>query len=231
MTRLSPLAPDYLATSERPTLPSLASLQLPDISSRRSSMDSTTSSSSSNASNANELLPPIPLDFNRHWARPRQSSVSSESSDSSTTSTSTASSSRPRPTGRAFLGLPREGILQLMREYPSFHPVKHRLVLSDRYDTADCMLLLPLQNPDEKALRRREMFKRTGIDLAHPHFIFGRYARRLRHPQIRCLYPARVYPYRLLARTPAEVVSYRLRRAARERMHAARAAGVGARRP
>ncbi|KAI0367678.1 hypothetical protein BV20DRAFT_970239 [Pilatotrama ljubarskyi] len=227
MTRLSPVAPDFTATSERPTLPSFASLQLPDIRSRRPSMDSTTSSPSahvSDATNANKLLPPIPLDFNRNWARPRQTSVSSESSDSSTTSTSTVST-RPPSSRRTYFGIHNQRVFeQFKRVHPSYDPARHKLVLVDRYDNADCMLLYPFEHMDELAKRKREFIKRsTGVQLVCPVFVFGRVARMLRNPKWRSFHPARVYPYRIVARDPADVIAYRMRMA---RLKMRLAAGV-----
>ncbi|KAI0822918.1 hypothetical protein BC628DRAFT_1285198, partial [Trametes gibbosa] len=213
MLHLSPPAPTFCTSTERPTLPSLASLRLPDIRSLRLQKLSLTTMQSpdhvSNANNEDNLLPPIPLDLNRTWARPRVSSVSSESSDSSTTSmtstTSTSSTSSVTMSSSGVLHLRSERTMKvLQRHHPYYHPSRHRVVLSDRYDDADIMLIMPA-DPKTMVGKRRQMYdqlKTRGADLTQSQFLFGPTAKLFRQQHVRDDFPAKVHPYRIIPRHP-----------------------------
>ncbi|OSD01402.1 hypothetical protein PYCCODRAFT_1468577 [Trametes coccinea BRFM310] len=182
MTRLSPPAPNRKTTS-RPTLPSLASLRLPDIGARRPalSIPPLRPSNIMNVSNvnSNDSLAPVTFESHQHWPRPRQSSVSSDTSDSSLGSVSSdASETSARiPVAQSTLRLvpptaffrrkpspelcvtavtPRASVRSphdVRRYHPNFDPAKHRVVLWHTYEDADAMLVMPY-----KSLRVDENF-------------------------------------------------------------------------
>ncbi|KAI8976659.1 hypothetical protein BD414DRAFT_161007 [Trametes punicea] len=230
MTRLSPPLLNRKTSSHRPTLPPLASLRLPDIRSRRSSMTvpALRSSNIINVTNAptNDLLPPIPLNLNQHWPRPRQSSVSSVSSESSEssmtseTSASSHSSAYSLTSPSAFFSRapsPELGILavgppavshsehaveNVRRYHPHFDPAKHRIVLWHRFDDADAMLVFPLGYfpMDENFVPRYDPFK----PVSKAYLVFGPTAWALRNRHNRKRLRAAVHPYRIVPRNPAE---------------------------
>ncbi|CDO77076.1 hypothetical protein BN946_scf184473.g20 [Trametes cinnabarina] len=175
MTRLSSPAPNRKTTS-RPTLPSLASLRLPDIAVRRPalSIPPLRTSNIMNVSNVNDndYLPPIPLDLNQPGARPRQSSVSSDTSVSSLGSVSSETSEtlarvpvaqsklrlipptaffrrKPSPELCVTAVTQRASVRSpqdVRRFHPNFDPAKHRVVLWHRYEDADAMLVMPYKS-------------------------------------------------------------------------------------
>ncbi|KAJ8455248.1 hypothetical protein ONZ51_g12549 [Trametes cubensis] len=223
MTRLSPPLQNHKATSHhRPTLPSLASLRLPDIRRPTSNLPPLRPSNVMNVpnANANDLLAPIPLNFNEHWQRPRQSSVSSESSatsESSVTSTSSISSFRsifnrsPSPelgiiaVGPPVVSYSKNGEQNLRRYHPTFDSTKHRIALWHRFEDADAMLIMPLgYNPlDENFIPRYDTRKPSALT-GRPFILFGPPAWRLRNPHMRKGVKAAVYPYRILSRSTGE---------------------------
>ncbi|EIW55255.1 uncharacterized protein TRAVEDRAFT_22993 [Trametes versicolor FP-101664 SS1] len=205
MLRLSLPALDIHTSAERPTLPSLASLCLPDIHSRRPRMHAhahatqSSDSKTSNANNANDLL--------------RISSVSSESSDSSessefsaTSSCTTASSSS---SSGSTLHVRSPKVLKLVkRHHPYFNPTRHRIVLADRFDGADLILALPLKPEaiaaDPSLTRHFAFAKGRGLNLDQPQFLFGTSAKYLHYEQVRREFPASLHPYRITPRNPGD---------------------------
>ena len=144
--------------------------------------------------------PPLPLDFNQGWPRARQSSVSSTTS-SCTSSSRAASPSESWPPRR-------QSITRVVRRHHPYLPGdKYRVVLSDTYDTADAMLVLPLpaEAVDENNRPIPEKLKQYRGGKAY--LIVGPLAHELRDPQNRARLRAAVHPYRLVPRAPADAHS------------------------
>ena len=139
--------------------------------------------------------PPLPLDFNQSWPRARQSSVSS------TTSSCTSSSRAASPT-EAWPPR-RQSITRAVRRHHPYLPGdKYRVVLSDNYDSADAMLVLPLpaEAVDENNRPIPEKLKQYRGGKAY--LIVGPLAHELRDPQNRARLRAAVHPYRFIPRNP-----------------------------
>ena len=140
------------------------------------------------------LQPPIPLQFNETWPRARQSSVSSTTS--SCTSSSRASS--PTDAGPAR----RQSITRTVRRHhPYLAGEKYRVVLTDKFEDADAMLVLPLPADavDENNKPIPEKVKQHKGGKAY--LIVGPLAHELRDPQNRARLRAAVHPYRFIPRS------------------------------
>ncbi|TBU39729.1 hypothetical protein BD309DRAFT_871719 [Dichomitus squalens] len=146
--------------------------------------------------NTNDLLPPLPLEFNQSWPRARQSSVASVTS--SCTSSSRASSPTEAWSAR------RQSITRTVRRHhPYLAGEKYRVVLSDKYEDADAMLVLPLPADavDENNKPIPEKLKQHKGGKAY--LVVGPLARELRDPQNRARLRAAVHPYRFVPRNPS----------------------------
>ncbi|KAH9848370.1 hypothetical protein C2E23DRAFT_844625 [Lenzites betulinus] len=217
--------------TERPTLPSLASLDLPDIRSLRlqkpspTAMQSPSPNCAPKLNNEDNLLPPIPLDLNRTWARARVSSISSESSDTSVssdasmtsmTSTTSMNSATSTSSTTSSFTMSSTGVLQvrsertmrvMQRHHPYYNPARHRVVLSDRYDDADIMLIMPA-DPSTMVGTRKQIYDRAkarGSEITQSQFVFGPTAKFFRQERVRDVFPAKVHPYRIISRYPTSL--------------------------
>ena len=90
------------------------------------------------------------------------------------------------------------------RHHPYFPGDKDRVVLSDTYDTADAMLVLPLpadavDENNQPILEKTKHLRMKGATL-----ITGKLAIELRNPEKRRLFRAIIHPYYLTQRQPQE---------------------------
>ncbi|KAI0764564.1 hypothetical protein BD413DRAFT_615688 [Trametes elegans] len=212
MTRLSPLAFDT-KNLERPTLPSFASLNLPDVRHKPSMDPPALRPLKTDENNANEsnALSPIPLEFNKYWDRPRQTSGSSVSSEASTSSSGTSSSRDSIDAGAlSRRAVSAYSLKNLLRNHPyhhkQFHPDRHRLVLLDRFEDADAVLVVPPwfagRNDDPKSVFA--VAKSHGIKLNRVRIAQGHGIRMYADPEVRRRIPGRMYPYRIVPRDPSD---------------------------
>ncbi|RPD55973.1 hypothetical protein L227DRAFT_509173 [Lentinus tigrinus ALCF2SS1-6] len=148
-----------------------------------------------NNSNPNDLLTPLPLEFNQH-ARGRQSSISS------TTSSCTSSSRASSPTDAWPARRPSICRRTIRRHHPYLPTDKYRVVLSDSYDDADAMLVLPLPADavDENNQPIPEKLEKCKTGKAY--LVVGPLAVQMRDPQNRARLRAAVHPYRFIPRSP-----------------------------
>ncbi|KAH9917650.1 uncharacterized protein BXZ73DRAFT_105473 [Epithele typhae] len=140
-------SPKSSAHTARPSLPPLSSLGLLNIRRRPNSniMPNTTSNA-----NLNPLGLSIPAPFetnmNESTQRMRQCSITSTTSSCTTTSRS-SSPTDPSASASTSLSAARRGSIQGRtdrRHHPYLPTDKYRCILSDRFEDADAMLVLPL---------------------------------------------------------------------------------------
>ncbi|KAI0739122.1 hypothetical protein C8Q80DRAFT_1112775 [Daedaleopsis nitida] len=150
-----------------------------------------------NSSNPNDLLAPLPLEFNEHWPRGRQCSVSSTTS-SCTTSSRASSPTDAWPARRASIST-----RTIRRHHPYLPADKYRAVLSSTYDNADAMLVLPLPaealDENNKPIPEKLQKYKSG----KAYLVVGPLAYELRDPQNRARLRAAVHPYRFVPRNPS----------------------------
>ncbi|TFK89947.1 hypothetical protein K466DRAFT_485711 [Polyporus arcularius HHB13444] len=145
-----------------------------------------------NAGNPNDLLTPLPLDFKQH-SRDRQSSISS-----TCTSSSRASSPTNAWPARRMSVCTRP----IRRHHPYLPSEKYRVVLSNSYDDADAMLVLPY-SPDAVDENNQLIPEKAEKSMTgKAYLVVGPLAVQLRKPQNRARFRAAVHPYRFIPRNP-----------------------------
>ncbi|KAI0720781.1 hypothetical protein C8T65DRAFT_692671 [Cerioporus squamosus] len=148
-----------------------------------------------NSGNPNDLLAPLPLDFNQ-YSRGRQSSISS------TTSSCTATSRESSPTEAWPARRPSVCRRTIRRHHPYLPSDKYRVVLSESYDDADAMLVLPLP-PDAVDENNRPIpEKAEKCKSGKAYLVVGPLAVQMREPQNRARLRAVIHPYRFIPRNP-----------------------------